>query len=125
MDEKSGCSVSMVKNPGPLANLYRLQPGIYAETRSPVLWKGKTHCGRVLICLDGLKFFFFNSYVSRSPLPRTAQSALHIMLLSYYIGMCVFHERQRDMTSVKHNVLEVSIFVKSKMKKNGCVMDFM
>ena len=26
---------------------------IYAETRPPVLWTGKTHCGRVLICLDG------------------------------------------------------------------------
>ena len=31
-------------------------------------------------------FFFFNSYVSRSPVRRTAQSALHVMLLSYYIG---------------------------------------
>ena len=40
--------------------------------------------------------FFFNSYVSQSPVRRTAQSALHVMLLSYYIGMCVFHERQRD-----------------------------
>ena len=29
--------------------------GIYAETRPPVLRTGKTHCGRVLICLDGLK----------------------------------------------------------------------
>ena len=41
-----------------------------------------------------------NSYVLRSPVRRTAQSALqsalHVMLLSYYIGMCVFHERQRD-----------------------------
>ena len=27
--------------------------GIYAETRPPVLWTGKTHCGRVIICLDG------------------------------------------------------------------------
>ena len=35
-------------------------------------------------------------YVSQSPVCRTAQSALHVMLLSYYIGMCVFHERQRD-----------------------------
>ena len=25
----------------------------YAETRPPVLWTGKTKCGRVLICLDG------------------------------------------------------------------------
>ena len=41
-------------------------------------------------------FFFFNSYVSRSPVRRTAQSALHVILLSYYIGMCVFHERQCD-----------------------------
>ena len=76
----------------------------YAETRPPVLWTGKTKCGRVLICLDGsgqvIFFFFLNSYLSRSPVRRTAQSALqsalHVMLLSYYIGMCVFHERQRD-----------------------------
>ena len=34
--------------------------------------------------------------VSRSPVRRTGQSALNVMLLSYYIGMCVFHERQRD-----------------------------
>ena len=33
---------------------------------------------------------------SRSPVHRTAQSALHVMSLSYYIGMCVFHERQCD-----------------------------
>ena len=66
-------------------------PGIYAETRPPVLWTGKTKCGRVFICLDGYKK---NSYVSRSPIRRTAQSqsALHVMLLPYYIGMCVFHE---------------------------------
>ena len=25
----------------------------YAETRPPVLWTGKTKCGRVLICVDG------------------------------------------------------------------------
>ena len=42
------------------------------------------------------KFFFLNSYVSRSPVRMTAQSALHVMLLSYYIGICVFHEGQRD-----------------------------
>ena len=46
--------------------------------------------------LSGREFFFLNYYVSRSPVRRTAQSTLHIMLLSYYIGMCVFHERQRD-----------------------------
>ena len=76
----------------------------YAETRPPVLWTGKTKCGRVLIWLDGCGrvFFliFFYSYVSRSPVRRTAQSALqsalHVMLLSYYVGMCVFHERQCD-----------------------------
>ena len=59
----------------------------------------------MLICVDGsgrvnFFFFFFNSYVSQSPVHRTAQSALqcalHVMLLSYYIGICVFHERQRD-----------------------------
>ena len=48
------------------------------------------------VYLSGLVKNFFNSYVSRSPVHRTAQSALHVMLLSYYIGMCVFHERQRD-----------------------------
>ena len=58
--------------------------------------------GRVKENAEGCLFvwtgniFFFNSYVSRSPVRRTAQSALHVMLLSYYIGMCVFHERQRD-----------------------------
>ena len=35
-----------------------------------------------------------------SPVRRTAQSALqsalHVMILPYYIGMCIFHERQRD-----------------------------
>ena len=29
-----------------------------------------------------------------SPVRRTAQSVFHVMLLSYYIGMCVFQERQ-------------------------------
>ena len=47
--------------------------------------------------MDGCLFVWTgNSYVSRSPVRRTAQSALHVTLLSYYIGMCVFHERQRD-----------------------------
>ena len=59
--------------------------------------------GRVKQNVDGCLFawtckqFFLNSYASRSPERRTAQSALHVMLLSYYIGMCVFHERQRDL----------------------------
>ena len=35
-----------------------------------------------------VNLIFFNSYVSRSPVRRTAQSALHVMLLSYYIDMC-------------------------------------
>ena len=65
----------------------------------PSYGRGKQNV-TVFICLDGTGreffFFFFNSYVSRSPELRTAQSALHVMLLSYYIGMCVFHERQRD-----------------------------
>ena len=64
----------------------------------------------MLICLEALKEKNVNSYVSRSALRRTAQSALHIML-SYHIGMCVFHERQRDMTSVE--------------RKTGCLTDFM
>ena len=54
------------------------------------MWTGVYLPGRV----DG--FFGFFNYVSWSPERRTAQSALHVMLLSYYIGMCVFHERQRD-----------------------------
>ena len=52
------------------------------------MWTGVYLSGRVI--------FFLNSCVSRSPVRRTAQSALHVMLLSYYIGMCEFHERQRD-----------------------------
>ena len=59
---------------------------IYAETRPPVLWTG------AYFRVDGSgRFFFkfFNSYVSRSPVRRTAQSALqsalHVMLLSYII----------------------------------------
>ena len=79
-------------------------------------------CGRVKHTVDGCLFVWtvkqkLNSYVSRSPLRWTAQSALHIMLLSYYIGMCVFHERQRDMTSVKHNVFLVSGI------KTGCLTE--
>ena len=56
----------------------------YAETRPPVLWTGKTKCGRVLICLDGqwTGKKNLNSYVSCSPIRRTAQSALRVMLLS-------------------------------------------
>ena len=43
--------------------------------------------GRVKQNVDGCLFvwtgnFFFNSFVSRSPVRRTAQSALHVMLLS-------------------------------------------
>ena len=66
--------------------------------------------GRVKKNVDGCLFawtgvvgFFFNSYLSRSPQRRTAQSALHVMLLSYYIGMCVFHERQRDICRRRAN----------------------
>ena len=73
------------------------------------LWTGAYLFGRLKKKL--------NSYLSRSPLRWTAQSALHIMLLSYYIGMCVFHERQRDMTSVKHNVFLVSGI------KTGCLTE--
>ena len=71
----------------------------YAEARPLVIWTGKTKCGRVSICLDGWrtgKKKNYNSYLSRSPVRRTARSALHVMLLSYYIGKCVFHEHQRD-----------------------------
>ena len=62
------------------------------------MWTGAYLCGRVW---TGKFFIFFlNSYVSQSPVHRTAQSALqsalHVMLLSYYISICVFHERRRD-----------------------------
>ena len=63
------------------------------------MWTGAYLSGRVW---TGTKknTFFLNSYVSRSPVRKTAQSALqsalHVMLLSYYVGMCVFHERQGD-----------------------------
>ena len=78
-------NASVVISPGTYPKLANyLSSGMYADTRPPVLWTGKTDCGRVFICLDGLKHFFFNSYVSRSPVRRTAQSALHVMLLSYY-----------------------------------------
>ena len=70
----------------------------YAETRPLVLWEKiwtDADC-----CVDG-SGRVKKTYVSRSPVRRTAesalQSALHVMLLSYYIGMCVFHERQRDL----------------------------
>ena len=58
--------------------------------------------GRVKQNVDGCLFVWTGKKkiilinVSRSPKRRTVQSALHVMLLSYYIGMCVFHERQRD-----------------------------
>ena len=60
------------------------------------MWTGAYLCGRVWT--DKKKsflIFFFNSYVSQSPVRRTAHSALHVMLLSYR-HICVFHERQRD-----------------------------
>ena len=55
--------------------------------------------GSPVICLDGQwtgKKKKFKSYVSWSSVLRTAQTALDVMLLSYYIGICVFHERQCD-----------------------------
>ena len=60
---------------------------------------GRAKQNVVLICVDGsgrvnFFFFFLNSYVSQSPVGRTAQStlqsALHVMLLSYYIGIYVY-----------------------------------
>ena len=62
--------------------------------------------GRVKQNVDGCLFVWTGGgrvkkkliliYQSRSPVRRTAQSALHVTLLSYYIGMCVFHEHQCD-----------------------------
>ena len=63
------------------------------------IWTGACLSGRVkkklifLILMGKKKNFFFNSYVSRSPVRRTAQSALesalHVMLLSYYRHVCI------------------------------------
>ena len=64
--------------------------------------------GRVKQNVDGCLFVWTGKYIYiflilMSPVRRTAQSALqsalHVMLLSYYIGMCVFHERERDICS--------------------------
>ena len=46
------------------------------------MWTGVHLSGRVT--------FKKNSYVSRSPVCRTVQSALHVMLLSYYRHACVY-----------------------------------
>ena len=43
-----------------------------------------------------LIFLFLNVSWSPVRIRRTAQSALHVMLLSYYIGICVFRKRQCD-----------------------------
>ena len=55
------------------------------------MWTGAYLCGRVN---KNCFVFVFNSYVSQSPVRRTAQSALqsalHVMLLSYYIGIYVY-----------------------------------
>ena len=55
--------------------------------------------GQVKHTVDGCLFvwtgiFFF--LILMSPVRRTDQNALHVMLLSYCIGMSVFHEHQRD-----------------------------
>ena len=84
----------------------------YAETRPPVLWTGKTKCGQVLICVDGsgqvkrkkyIYFFLFLCIKAKFPVRRTAQSALqsalHVMLLSYYIGMCISWASTRHLPS--------------------------
>ena len=53
---------------------------------------------RVKPNVDGCLFVWTGTFVLilMCPIRRAAQSALLVMLLSYYIGMCVFHERQRD-----------------------------
>ena len=43
--------------------------------------------------------------------------AIYTSCYCHTIGMCVFHERQRDMTSVKHNVFLVSGI------KTGCLTE--
>ena len=40
----------MTQDVGPASVVYAVS---YVETRPPVLWTGKTKCGRVFICLDG------------------------------------------------------------------------
>ena len=53
------------------------------ETRQPDLWTGKTKM-RTGVYLSGrVNCFFLNSYVSRSPVRRTAQRALHVIVILY------------------------------------------
>ena len=58
----------------------------------PSLGRVKQNVDGCLFVRMGLDGFFFNSYVSWSPVRRTAQSALHVVLLSSYIGnaACVY-----------------------------------
>ena len=74
-----------------VVDFYQPGPGqvsvFYAETHPPVLWMGKTKCGRVLICVDGsgrVNKFFFNSYVKETTMLNTLKNrklsyAGHIM----------------------------------------------
>ena len=62
----------------------------------PSYGRVKQNGDRCLFVWTGKKNHFFKFCILMSPVHRTAQSALQVMLLSYYIGMCVFHERQRD-----------------------------
>ena len=55
------------------------------------MWTGAYLCGWVWKGQFKKKILMY-----QSPVRKTAQSALHVMLLSYYIGICVFPERQRD-----------------------------
>ena len=60
----------------------------------PSYGRGKQNMDGCLFVWTGKKKKnFFNSYVSRSPVRRTAQSALesalHVMLLSYYRHVCI------------------------------------
>ena len=58
------------------------------------MWTGAYLCGRVWP--GPKKRSFFKILIYQSPVRRTAQSALQSALHVMLLGICVFHERQRD-----------------------------
>ena len=59
VETRTGTSAASVHRTPPE---HQLEAGMYAETRPPVLWTGKTKCGRVFICLDWYIFFLILMY---------------------------------------------------------------
>ena len=72
----------------------------------PVLWTGKTKCGRVFICLGRVficlgrvwtgKFFLKFLCITHCLQNVGLLRALYTSCYCHYIGICVFHEHQRD-----------------------------